>query len=55
LILYSETLKYLYLLFSSPEYISLDDYVFTTEAHPLEVFVREDYSYLENKTENKEP
>ncbi|RGB32152.1 Glycoside Hydrolase Family 47 protein [Rhizophagus diaphanus] len=31
----AETLKYLYLLFSTPDVISLDDYVFNTEAHPL--------------------
>jgi mannosyl-oligosaccharide alpha-1,2-mannosidase len=30
-----ETLKYFFLLFSSPDLISLDDYVFNTEAHPL--------------------
>ncbi|MCJ1307348.1 hypothetical protein MMC25_000994 [Agyrium rufum] len=31
----AETLKYFYLIFSDPELISLDDYVFNTEAHPL--------------------
>ncbi|KZL80615.1 glycosyl hydrolase family 47 [Colletotrichum incanum] len=31
----SETLKYYYLIFSSPELISLDEYVFNTEAHPF--------------------
>lgn len=30
-----ETLKYFYLLFSEPELVSLDQYVFNTEAHPL--------------------
>lgn len=30
-----ETLKYFYLLFSEPDLISLDKYVFNTEAHPL--------------------
>jgi mannosyl-oligosaccharide alpha-1,2-mannosidase len=30
-----ETLKYFYLVFSEPELISLDEYVFNTEAHPL--------------------
>lgn len=34
----AETLKYLYLLFSESELISLDSYVFNTEAHPLRVF-----------------
>lgn len=33
----AETLKYLYLLFSPDELISLDDYVFNTEAHPLPI------------------
>lgn len=32
---FAETLKYLYLLFSPPDVISLDTYVFNTEAHPL--------------------
>ncbi|KAI1384781.1 endoplasmic reticulum mannosyl-oligosaccharide 1,2-alpha-mannosidase [Hypoxylon trugodes] len=31
----AETLKYFYLLFSPPDVINLDDYVFNTEAHPL--------------------
>ncbi|KAH8899391.1 glycoside hydrolase family 47 protein, partial [Thozetella sp. PMI_491] len=31
----AETLKYFYLIFSEPDLISLDDYVFNTEAHPL--------------------
>jgi len=34
----AETLKYLYLLFSPKTYISLDDYVYNTEAHPLRKF-----------------
>jgi len=31
----AETLKYFYLIFSEPDVISLDDYVFNTEAHPF--------------------
>ncbi|KAI1108937.1 glycoside hydrolase family 47 protein [Nemania sp. NC0429] len=31
----AETLKYFYLLFSPPDIINLDDYVFNTEAHPF--------------------
>ena len=31
----SETLKYFYLIFSPPFLISLDDFVFNTEAHPF--------------------
>ena len=33
----SETLKYLYLLFSSDSVYPLDKWVFNTEAHPLPV------------------
>ncbi|CAO1613788.1 unnamed protein product [Sympodiomycopsis kandeliae] len=32
---FAETFKYYYLLFSPPDLISLDEYIFTTEAHPL--------------------
>lgn len=31
----AETLKYLYLIFSPPDVIDLDDWVFNTEAHPF--------------------
>ena len=31
----AETLKYLYLIFDDPAIISLDEWVFNTEAHPL--------------------
>jgi hypothetical protein len=34
----AETLKYLYLLFSPPDFISFDEFVFNTEAHPLRIF-----------------
>jgi len=36
--LMSETLKYLYLLFSDPSVLPLNEYVFNTEAHPLPIF-----------------
>jgi len=36
----SETLKYLYLLFSDETVLPLDRYVFNTEAHPLPIFSR---------------
>ncbi|XP_008223866.1 PREDICTED: mannosyl-oligosaccharide 1,2-alpha-mannosidase MNS1-like [Prunus mume] len=36
----AETLKYLYLLFSPPSFISLDEWVFNTEAHPLRISTR---------------
>ncbi|RMZ70316.1 glycoside hydrolase family 47 [Pyrenophora seminiperda CCB06] len=33
----AETLKYFYLIFSEPSLISLDDWVFNTEAHPFKI------------------
>ncbi|KEF55452.1 uncharacterized protein A1O9_08202 [Exophiala aquamarina CBS 119918] len=33
----AETLKYFYLLFEDPSVVSLDDFVFNTEAHPFKV------------------
>lgn len=33
----AETLKYFYLTFSEPNVISLDDWVFNTEAHPFRI------------------
>lgn len=33
----AETLKYLYLLFCDRTYVSLEEYVFNTEAHPLPI------------------
>uniref|UniRef100_A0A164X8I5 alpha-1,2-Mannosidase n=1 Tax=Daucus carota subsp. sativus TaxID=79200 RepID=A0A164X8I5_DAUCS len=36
----AETLKYLYLLFSPTSVISLDEWVFNTEAHPLRIVTR---------------
>ncbi|KAH9895530.1 family 47 glycosyl hydrolase [Xylariomycetidae sp. FL2044] len=33
----AETLKYFYLIFSSPDVISLDEWVLNTEAHPLKM------------------
>jgi len=35
--LFAEVLKYLYLIFSTDDLISLDEWVFNTEAHPLPV------------------
>ncbi|CDS03956.1 hypothetical protein LRAMOSA06911 [Lichtheimia ramosa] len=34
---FAETLKYLYLIFSDPSVISLDEYVLNTEAHPFKL------------------
>ncbi|OAY85760.1 Mannosyl-oligosaccharide 1,2-alpha-mannosidase MNS1 [Ananas comosus] len=36
----AETLKYLYLLFSPPSVIPLDEWVFNTEAHPFRIVTR---------------
>ncbi|KAK0756530.1 hypothetical protein N5P37_010683 [Trichoderma harzianum] len=33
----AETLKYFYLVFTTPDIISLDDYVLNTEAHPFKL------------------
>ncbi len=33
----AETLKYLWLIFASPDVISLDEWVLNTEAHPLRI------------------
>ncbi|KAI2640746.1 glycoside hydrolase family 47 protein [Hypomontagnella submonticulosa] len=35
-----ETLKYFYLIFSEPDLISLDEWVFNTEAHPFKRLIR---------------
>lgn len=35
--LFAETFKYLYLLFMGEEGLSLDEWVLTTEAHPLRI------------------
>ncbi|KLJ05764.1 hypothetical protein EMPG_10804 [Blastomyces silverae] len=34
---FGETLKYFYLIFSDPGFISLDEFVFNTEAHPFRI------------------
>ncbi|KAK0644010.1 glycoside hydrolase [Cercophora newfieldiana] len=33
-----ETLKYFYLIFSEPDHVNLDEYVFNTEAHPFRIW-----------------
>ncbi|KAM3308301.1 mannosyl-oligosaccharide 1,2-alpha-mannosidase MNS1 isoform X1 [Capsicum chacoense] len=38
----AETLKYLYLLYSPPSIIPLDEWVFNTEAHPIKIVTRND-------------
>lgn len=36
----AETLKYLYLLFAEDDLMSLDEFVFNTEAHPFRIASR---------------
>ena len=45
----AETLKYLYLLYTDDSVISLDKYVFNTEAHPLPVFTPTVFNFPENR------
>ncbi|NXC87346.1 MA1A1 mannosidase, partial [Cercotrichas coryphoeus] len=45
----SETLKYLYLLFSEDDLLPFEHWVFNTEAHPLPILHKDD----ENKEENQ--
>ncbi|XP_023000181.1 mannosyl-oligosaccharide 1,2-alpha-mannosidase MNS1-like [Cucurbita maxima] len=51
----AETLKYLYLLFSPPSVIPLDEWVFNTEAHPLRIVTRSEGSNLERSDEKSKP
>ncbi|KAJ9162763.1 hypothetical protein P3X46_022512 [Hevea brasiliensis] len=45
----AETLKYLYLLFSPSSVISLDEWVFNTEAHPLRIVTRDENIQFDRK------
>ncbi|XP_062980800.1 mannosyl-oligosaccharide 1,2-alpha-mannosidase IA [Elgaria multicarinata webbii] len=45
----SETLKYLYLLFSEDDLLPFDHWVFNTEAHPLPVLTREEEEKRKSK------
>ncbi|XWS20644.1 hypothetical protein CRYUN_Cryun31cG0120400 [Craigia yunnanensis] len=49
----AETLKYLYLLFSPPTVIPLDEWVFNTEAHPLRIVSRNDANFAESEGQHK--
>ena len=51
----AETLKYLYLLFSPPSVIPLDEWVFNTEAHPLRIVTRNEGGDLERSDEKSKP
>ena len=46
----AETLKYLLLIFGPDDYVSLDDFVFTTEAHPLRKLRKRDQADDEDTT-----
>ncbi|KAF7843130.1 Mannosyl-oligosaccharide 1,2-alpha-mannosidase MNS1 [Senna tora] len=50
----AETLKYLYLLFSPPSVIPLDEWVFNTEAHPLRITTRNEGN-VENLNDQQKP
>ncbi|XP_051147921.1 mannosyl-oligosaccharide 1,2-alpha-mannosidase MNS1 [Andrographis paniculata] len=45
----AETLKYLYLLFSPPSVIPLDEWVFNTEAHPIKIVTRDEQAAKQGK------
>ncbi|KAK8487388.1 hypothetical protein V6N13_093145 [Hibiscus sabdariffa] len=49
----AETLKYLYLLFSPPTVIPLNEWVFNTEAHPLRIVNRDDANFAASKGQEK--
>lgn len=51
----AETLKYLYLLFSPPSVISLDEWVFNTEAHPLKIVTRHEGQNFGKSDEKHRP
>ncbi|WRX27259.1 Glycoside hydrolase family 47 - like 4 [Theobroma cacao] len=49
----AETLKYLYLLFSPPTVISLDEWVFNTEAHPIRIVNHNDADFAKSEGQHK--
>lgn len=51
----AETLKYLYLLFSPPSVIPLNEWVFNTEAHPLKIVPRNDDQNSGGRQGKKKP
>ncbi|XP_077216664.1 mannosyl-oligosaccharide 1,2-alpha-mannosidase MNS1-like [Tasmannia lanceolata] len=50
----AETLKYLYLLFSPPSFISFDEWVFNTEAHPLRIVPHLDQGRVVRRSDGKQ-
>ena len=49
----AETLKYIYLLFTPPSVIPLDEWVFNTEAHPLRIVTRKEGRDIERILDEK--
>ncbi|KAA0059340.1 mannosyl-oligosaccharide 1,2-alpha-mannosidase MNS1 [Cucumis melo var. makuwa] len=49
----AETLKYIYLLFTPPSVIPLDEWVFNTEAHPLRIVTRKEGGHVERLLDEK--
>jgi hypothetical protein len=49
----AELMKYLYLIFAEPDLISLDDYVFNTEAHPFKIPKPDDYQWIMKNGETR--
>lgn len=42
---FSETLKYLYLLFDPQNIYNNGDFIFTTEGHPIPLYIQKNHSY----------
>lgn len=51
--IFAETFKYLYLIFSDDSLISLDEWVFNTEAHPLPIVEKNAFYRKAQGTENQ--
>lgn len=53
--LYAEVFKYFYLTFASPDYFSLDEWVFNTEAHPFKLRPSTRFSKIQFDAEGAQP
>lgn len=51
----AETLKYLYLMFGSAEEVSLNEWVFNTEAHPMKIMKEGTYTRYQVLEEDEAP
>ena len=51
----AETLKYLYLMFGSAEEVSLSEWVFNTEAHPMRIMKEGTYTRYKVLEEDEAP